>query len=793
MDSQKTGKRVSKQAKKGARVCCCAILIAAVVFLVLGSVALVLLLLLRSPTRTTERSSNSAAAPARTAAAAIAPHHPPAARPRPSGAAQSTASATTTFCSTSTWSPPLQRSAMHVNAEVLLGDAAWRKKDFASREHCDRRFEPRSPMLAPGPLTSLRAPCDEAEQRRVFNAVLDAGFPRHQWIFESSAEYVAALEVVPCSLWSCSCQELSNTFGVHHGQSWGSLAHAADMINDNDLDSTTGQLTTSAVSWWLNAMCKTSPAKVAGAPSGGAIVARGVRDAPVPVPCSAWSCSCQILSDLLRFERGTWGTSSFNVAPVASKAPLAVSAKAWWLAKKCTTSPSSSPKRRRRRLLKVKARAGGWRPTAMTPGWRPFSRKNDAACSRILELRFPRSLGMAEASLGATLQRFAWATHTAVETGRAVVLSGLDRLLPRGYYASDLFRSSGCGVRDEMGSLRPDIKVNAHFVAQQLNTPAQFQSSGMRNYGRAVYDASLMPSPRVLDKLAQKLARYTAGAGQGRLLLHRVEDQSCVMDRGFSTAYRTCVGELDMSRLQRPVVGVHIRHGDACYQCRRPHCVPSLAAVRAILASHGIASGTIVLSSDDPLIAAEARAMDAAAGGFDAIWLNMSRRRYEVPKYDLDELKVAAKEAVGRYEEDLEQHVNTATWLDQRDWTDQSRSENLLDSLVSLGFLALADDVLVGSFSSSFTAVAFGMSRAPRSISLDMAWSFRPGLLPPTWRDGYLPKKDLTGWRIDEVELEHLQLRPTTIGNASSSSGGAQRGSMAAQLRHGGGARSPRT
>ena len=154
---------------------------------------------------------------------------------------------------------------------------------------------------------------------------------------------------------------------------------------------------------------------------------------------------------------------------------------------------------------------------------------------------------------------------------------------------------------------------------------------------------------------------------------------------GFAQDYAAQVATL--RDVKRPLIGVHIRGGDACADNRRPTVCISFDDALRHLRSNGITSGSLIVSTDD-----EAVAKDAArfSGTFNVMVLDLDRRELK------SDVFVEARTNLNRV------RVFEEMWAE-------------------LGLLVQAD-VLLGSFYSNFARVALQLSVARSYIPLDALW-----------------------------------------------------------------------
>ena len=82
-------------------------------------------------------------------------------------------------------------------------------------------------------------------------------------------------------------------------------------------------------------------------------------------------------------------------------------------------------------------------------------------------------------------------------------------------------------------------------------------------------------------------------------------------------------------QVRRPLIGVHVRLGDGCYDSKRGGCkyVRSFEAVIVRLRQAGLTTGTIFLATDNSTIAAQAVATKYE--GFDVLALAEDRKVVE--------------------------------------------------------------------------------------------------------------------------------------------------------------------
>ena len=206
----------------------------------------------------------------------------------------------------------------------------------------------------------------------------------------------------------------------------------------------------------------------------------------------------------------------------------------------------------------------------------------------------------------------------------------------------------------------------------------------------------------------------------------------CIRNAGFSTAFRTCVLAVEMPP---PVIGVHIRGGDACSgeQAWRPACfTEGIDGAIRILQSHNITNGSIIQTTDDAATSARVRSMDAADTGFRIFMLDFDRKKHSVPSFsraqlqklrDAGEQADAADRRLGRKGgHGFGKQWRKATWLEYR--TDVNQTELEMEYYLELGVLSQATHMIVGSFFSNTANLALLLSVAPNWLSFDTPYKF---------------------------------------------------------------------
>uniref|UniRef100_A0A7S2DYK5 Uncharacterized protein n=1 Tax=Haptolina brevifila TaxID=156173 RepID=A0A7S2DYK5_9EUKA len=198
--------------------------------------------------------------------------------------------------------------------------------------------------------------------------------------------------------------------------------------------------------------------------------------------------------------------------------------------------------------------------------------------------------------------------------------------------------------------------------ARLLRSPAPFSSSAVASSSDATASSPTTPLHRA-NKEGRRLA-------EGRT--------------GFADRFAAGVGR--WSEVRRPLIGVHVRLGDGCYDSKRGGCkyVRSFDAVLVRLRQAGLTQGTIFLATDNSTIAAQAVARRVE--GFEVLALQENRHAVE---------KSHAKGERRKEPDDL-----------------------LHLQLLDLALLSQCD-VIAGVFGSTFVKIALQLGRAASYVSLD--------------------------------------------------------------------------
>jgi hypothetical protein len=155
---------------------------------------------------------------------------------------------------------------------------------------------------------------------------------------------------------------------------------------------------------------------------------------------------------------------------------------------------------------------------------------------------------------------------------------------------------------------------------------------------RAITQYLLRPGPRLVAGLGSTLShiallRSPLAAGSppaDRQLVRATSTRAraeAEKQRGFARRFQ--IGVARWSAVRRPLIGVHVRLGDGCWDSKRGGCkyVTSFEAVLTRLRQAGLTSGTIFLATDNSTIAEQA--VRDKVEGFDVLTLREDRRVVE--------------------------------------------------------------------------------------------------------------------------------------------------------------------
>ena len=230
--------------------------------------------------------------------------------------------------------------------------------------------------------------------------------------------------------------------------------------------------------------------------------------------------------------------------------------------------------------------------------------------------------------------------------------------------------------------LRCMYEPGSEWDNSDLEMPAIFKGRPLTWWYRTLTQFLVQPSKRVQETshaLVQALPKQLWLGGP------RAGSVGGLSKATFVNSYAATVAAIKFG--PRPLVGMHIRGGDACADNRRPTvCITFANAMRQLL-RNGIHKGSIIISTDDESVARDAQAYTGP---------------FQVMVLDIDRKKLAS-----------------STFVESR--TDLNRVTVFEEMWTEIGLLVQAD-VLMGSFYSNFARVALQLSDARAYIPLDAFW-----------------------------------------------------------------------
>ena len=344
------------------------------------------------------------------------------------------------------------------------------------------------------------------------------------------------------------------------------------------------------------------------------------------------------------------------------------------------------------------------------------ARHDAAACSASTPVYFAP---FSPNGIGNKLMAIVMAFHMALMQGRRLVVSDWPpRTLDVSYPLGELLLPSACQPLFDGDRRRPAVRKCtviscplhtssvfthaytqphwAHMSALFLDLPSDWAHLDWLTWWRAITQYLLRPGPKLLAGLAGTLDRVrllqspsaspsTTGAEKLRRAGAQERAAAATRVTGFARRFAQGVASWGPS-IRRPLIGVHVRLGDGCWDSKRGGCkyVRSFETILTRLREAGLKQGTIFLATDNSTIAAEAVAR--RIDGFDVLALGEDRRRVE------------KSHAAG----------------DRRREGDEMLHLQLLD----LALLSQAD-VIAGVFGSTFVKTALQLGSAAAYASLD--------------------------------------------------------------------------
>ena len=287
-----------------------------------------------------------------------------------------------------------------------------------------------------------------------------------------------------------------------------------------------------------------------------------------------------------------------------------------------------------------------------------------------------------------------------------------------------------------------------------LDLPPEWQHLDWLTWWRAITQYLLRPGRALMDGLAATLAKLellrspSAPLGSGgaeRLHQASVAERARAASDAVGFARRFEAGVASWTAgVKRPLIGVHVRLGDGCWDSKRGGCkyVRSFETILTRLRQAGVTSGTIFLATDNSTIAAQA--VSRRVEGFEVLALGEDRRRVEkshasatavrdnppiklshpapkvcsslvlLPSPSFTSLYVLA----GPPPPQISPKFGSAPQLGSRVGAGRERDEMLHLQLLDLALLSQAD-IIAGVFGSTFVKTALQLGRARTYASLD--------------------------------------------------------------------------
>ena len=322
--------------------------------------------------------------------------------------------------------------------------------------------------------------------------------------------------------------------------------------------------------------------------------------------------------------------------------------------------------------------------------------------------------------IGNKLMAIVMAFHMALMQNRRLIVSDWPpRTLDVSYPLDELLQPSACQALFDKDKSRPKVEKCtviscplrtrsafrnaytqphwAHMSPLFLDLPTEWAHLDWLTWWRAITQYLLRPGPKLLNGLATQLGKVRLLCSppppndnrlRGPRLKHAsVEEhaEAASSARGFAVRFARGVASWGAG-VRRPLIGVHVRLGDGCWDSKRGGCkyVRSFETILTRLRQAGITSGTIFLATDNSTIATQA--VSKPVDGFEVLALGEDRK------------KVEKSHAKG----------------DRRREGDELLHLQLLD----LALLSQTD-VLAGVFGSTFVKTALQLGNAASYASLD--------------------------------------------------------------------------
>ena len=264
--------------------------------------------------------------------------------------------------------------------------------------------------------------------------------------------------------------------------------------------------------------------------------------------------------------------------------------------------------------------------------------------------------GVSPNGIGNKLLGMVMSFHMALLNGRVLVVTDWPpTTLRTSYPTGQVLRTSSCQRLFDREPDRPPVKKCtvvacplktitrfrggytqphwAHSSAQFLELPREWAHLTWLQWWRAITQYLIQPGEALLAGLGASLRRVTLFSSSGDADHHLKRPTSALSVAkaaarpGFGPRFAGGVAE--WQNLPRPLVGVHVRVGDGCWDSKRGGCkyVRSFEGVVTRLREAGLSRGSIFLATDNATIATQALAAARAGklGEFQLLTLREDR------------------------------------------------------------------------------------------------------------------------------------------------------------------------
>ena len=293
-------------------------------------------------------------------------------------------------------------------------------------------------------------------------------------------------------------------------------------------------------------------------------------------------------------------------------------------------------------------------PAALLRAW--LEMRHTASCSYATPVYFAPT---SPTGIGNKLMGLVMSFHIALLLGRQLVITDwppytLDTMHP----LADVIRVSACQRLFEMDTTRPSVKKCsmtgcpihtssafadgrtqehwAHQARDSLELPGTWAHLDWLQWWRAISQYLLLPGKGLLRGLSDTLHGLqlltSRPVPSGAPLAPLLETPAVRTDAYFARVTKqddTFTGRMRRvvswgGALPRPIIGVHVRIGDSCWDSKRGGCkyANSFGDVRAKLQAQGHSNGTVFLATDSDAVALDA---SRSPGSYFVIFLQEDR------------------------------------------------------------------------------------------------------------------------------------------------------------------------